>query len=100
MMERVARVKADFSEVRQNTLDEKRLRDACADFEAILLSQVFQSMRANPLASEDHDPAREMVEGMMDQSVAIHISRSSRKGLADVLFEQLSPLIKTRTSGD
>ncbi len=96
MMEKITQVKVDMPGPEQKTLEAKKLKDACCDFEAILLSQVFQSMRADPLAEESNDPGKEMYESMMDQAVASDISRGNRGGLADVLYRQLSPMLPTK----
>ncbi len=94
MMEKIAPVRGSMGEGNSRSPEQQRLKDACCDFEAILLSQVFKAMRANPLAVESPDPAREVYEEMMDQSLASHISRKSHTGLAAVLYEQLSPLLR------
>lgn len=100
MMEKVAPVNRAMVEGKSPSLEQQRLKEACCDFEAILLSQIFKSMRANPLAVERPDPAREMYEEMMDQSLASQISRESRTGLAAALYGQLSPLLGQETSGE
>ncbi len=96
MVEKIARVNTEMSSQEREKLEAKRLKEACCDFEAILLSQVFQSMRANPLAEESKDPAREMYEGMMDQTLASDISRGNSTGLAELLYRQLSSEIKSQ----
>lgn len=67
------------------------LRRSCQDFEAIMLKSMLKQMRAtvpkDGLLDEGSD--REMFEDMMDQEVAMRMSRDQGIGIADSLYRQL-----------
>lgn len=74
------------SEARQ-----KRLKESCQDFEAVLIGFLFKSMRENVLKSDETDSASELYESMMDQAVAKQMSRQEQLGLSETLYKALSP---------
>lgn len=94
MLEKIGGLQVEPQEKDAKALEKEKLRGACSDFESILLSQILQSMRSNPLAEENPGQGREIYEGMMDQTLAQSMSRSGSTGLSEVLYGQLSSLIK------
>jgi flagellar protein FlgJ len=68
------------------------LRKSCQDFEAIMLKTMLKEMRStvpkDGLLDEGSD--REMFQDLMDQEVAMQMSRSQGIGLAESLYRQLS----------
>ncbi|GAB6094301.1 hypothetical protein JCM14469_05530 [Desulfatiferula olefinivorans] len=75
---------------------EKKLREACADFEAMFWNEVLKSMRKtldqdNP-GVDGHQ--KEMFESMFDQELARQISRSEKAlGLAGTFYNHLSETV-------
>ena len=74
--------------------DPEQLRQRCQDFEAIMVQAMFKSMRASVpeggLLPKGND--QQIFEDLMDQRVAIEISRKEGFGIADALFRQLQKL--------
>lgn len=72
-------------------VEENRLQEACQDFEAILLGQMFTSMRSTGFKSDlfGESKEEEMFHQMLDQEMANAMSRQQGIGLASLLFEQL-----------
>jgi|YelNatPaOPRAMG01_1025707.scaffolds.fasta_scaffold18473_3 flagellar protein FlgJ len=83
--------------VKKADTDEKKLRNACADFEAIFIYQLMQSMRKTvprggflPLSA-----GRSTWEMVMDQHLAEAISRrGDGLGLQKILYEELKKKLK------
>jgi flagellar protein FlgJ len=70
---------------------EKKLRKACADFEAMLTYNLLKTMRRTIPAGGTlpRSPSRESYETMMDQSIADTVARKSHGiGLQKVLYDQ------------
>lgn len=74
-------------------LDRKRLREACQDFESCLTRIILKSMSDSIMRAEECDQARETYEGMLQDALAQEISRHTTGGMADLLYQRLSPLI-------
>ncbi|MDK2847414.1 MAG: peptidoglycan hydrolase FlgJ [Desulfuromonadales bacterium] len=68
------------------------LRKSCQDFEAIMLKSMLKEMRStipkDGLLNEGND--QEMFRDLMDQEVAVQISRTQGIGIAESLYRQLS----------
>lgn len=77
---------APGTEVRQ-----KRLKESCQDFEAVLIGFLLKSMRENVLKSDETDSASELYESMMDEAVARQMSRQEQLGLSQTICKALSP---------
>lgn len=72
--------------------NEEELKKVCGDFESILLGFMMKQMR-NTVPEVDFihgGQAEEMFEEMQDQEIAKELSSSSKFGLADSLYKQLS----------
>jgi peptidoglycan hydrolase FlgJ len=78
-------------------LHQQRLRKACEDFEAIMVTYLFKSMRQTSLKTdtEEFGSCKELYEGMMDETLATQLSHQQGLGLAKLLYEQLAPAIET-----
>ena len=76
---------------------EKKLRKACADFESVLLYQMFKTMRNTVPQSGlmNKMTGKDTYEMMMDQKVAEELAKKGGTGLQGVLFNQLSKGYKT-----
>lgn len=68
------------------------LRDACKDFEAILLRQLLSTMRKSIPKSElfGDSHAREMYQTLQDDALADHLTSGRGTGLGEILYLQLS----------
>lgn len=71
---------------------EKKLRKACADFEAIFLYQMFKTMRNTVPQSglTNKMTGRDTYEMMMDQKVSEELAKKGGMGLQGILFKQLN----------
>ncbi len=72
--------------------DDAELKDACKQFEGIMLDILYKQMKATVIRSDliEADPGREIYESMLDESMMENASRISSFGLADSLYKQLS----------
>lgn len=73
-----------------------RLHKACQEFESIMNSYLLKSMRQTVMKAGDSEPGREMYEGMMDDALSGEMSKSGGRGLSELLFQQLEPLVEAR----
>jgi flagellar protein FlgJ len=84
---------AELSPNRQ--AEEKKLQDACKQFESLFLNQLFTQMRKSipkcDLFGEGKD--REMFDEMMDTERAKAWSESGGIGLANLLYQQMKNTI-------
>jgi len=73
-------------------IEQKKLKTACEDFEAIMVTYLFKSMRQTALKSETEDfgSGKDLFEGMMDETLATQLSHQQGLGLSRLLYEQLS----------
>ena len=71
--------------------DEKELKNACKQFEGIMLDMLYKQMKATINRSDlvKTDPGREIFESMLDESMMEKASQISTFGLADSLYKQL-----------
>ena len=76
----------------QNAIEQTRLKEACAGFEAILLHNMIKSMRSS-LPGDAVLPesnSTNIYKSMQDQYLADELSKSRNSiGLKEFLFEQL-----------
>ncbi len=73
--------------------EDKELKEACKDFEAILLNYMLKSMRNTVEKSDilNGGLKQEIFESMYDQEIATHIAHSNKNtGLGDMLYKQLN----------
>jgi len=82
--------KADHNERSQR--DEKKLRDACAEFESLFIYMVMKQMRNTLPQTKLIDGGRgeEIFTSMMDEELSRQMSSREGLGLKDMLVEQLS----------
>lgn len=78
------------------TIQKKRLKECCQNFEAIMMSNLLKEMRQNPLSCESTDQGREIYQGMMDESVAGTLSLKGDMGMGESLYRQLAPLMESK----
>ncbi|HBZ53915.1 MAG TPA: hypothetical protein DEO88_00790 [Syntrophobacteraceae bacterium] len=81
---------------RRAAAEQKKLKGACEEFEAVLTNIMFRTMRETiPKGDQDsHDSAMELYESMLDETVAKEISHGPGLGLGKTLYQQLIPQVK------
>ncbi len=72
--------------------DDKELREACKEFEAIMLDMLYKQMKSTVIKSDlfEADPGREIFESMLDEKLMEQAAKTGSLGLADSLYKQLS----------
>lgn len=72
--------------------DEKKLKEACKEFESIMLNMMYKQMRAAIPKSDliPSDPGRDIFESMLDEKLVEEASKGGGIGLADIMYKQLS----------
>lgn len=77
-----------------NTQD-KQLKKACQDFEAVFITKLWQQMRATvPKEGYLHSKEEEMYLSMFDKEFSEKLSQAGGIGLGDMLYESLSAKLK------
>ena len=76
-----------------------KLRKACQEFEALLVAQMLSAMRetvpkSDLLGSRDKE---EVFQSMLDQETAVQLSRTGSLKIADMLYTQLSKIVKNES---
>lgn len=76
--------------VRNN--DDRELKAACQEFEAIMLDMLYKQMKATIIKSDlvEEDPGRSVFESMQDEELMKQASKTGTLGLAESLYKQLS----------
>lgn len=74
-----------------NERDDKKLKDACSDFEAFFLSSLMKAMRKTVQKTNlfGADSAQQTFEEMMDTEISKAVAKTSSMGIADALYKQL-----------
>lgn len=72
--------------------DQRRLKEVCQDFEAVLLNMMLQTMRKTVPKSDlfGQDRGKEIFESLLDEEVTKNMAKAGGIGLADMLYKQLS----------
>ena len=78
--------------------EDVKLRKACQDFEALLLSQMLTKMRETVPKTDlfGSSEKEEIFQGMLDQEIAKEMANSSTMGIAELMYSQLSKNMKIR----
>jgi flagellar protein FlgJ len=86
----------DSVSLRKKSGEAEQLKSACQDFESIFINQMMQQMRRTipKQGLFDGGNAEEIYTSMMDSEMSKSISQQKGLGLADVLFRQMSTLVK------
>ena len=76
--------------------DESELKDACTQFEELMLGIVYKQMKATIQRSSltNEDPGRETYEQWQDEQMMKELAKNGSFGLADMMFKQLSLRMK------
>ncbi len=86
-------VKTSGVQYEKDNAEDKRLKKACADFEAILLNYMFQSMRKTLPGNDVFGSSlgMDMYESMYLQHLSTDIARGKNSlGIGDALYRQLA----------
>ena len=72
--------------------DDKELKKACQEFEGIMLSMMYKSMKATIIKSDlvEEDAGTEIFESMQDDNLMEQASKTGSLGLAESLYKQLA----------
>jgi flagellar protein FlgJ len=72
--------------------DDKELKRACQEFEAIVLNILYKQMKATVIKSGliKEDPGTGIFESMYDEQLMEQASKTGSFGLAESLYRQLS----------
>lgn len=75
----------------KNTLDREQLKNACRDFEAILVKKMFDAMRKTVDRSDliKKNQGEEIFEDLLYDEYSKNLSQTSELGLSDILYERL-----------
>lgn len=73
-----------------------KLKKVCQEFEALLVTQMLSAMRetvpkSDLLGSREKE---EIFQSMLDQETAVQMSRTGSLRIADMLYAQLSKIVK------
>lgn len=81
---------------------QRKLKEACQDFEAIFLSQILKSMRKTVSKTDlfGKGTDEETFQEMMDSELCRSVARTQSVGIADVLYRQLSAQMKNESQSD
>jgi len=73
--------------------DDKKLQEACRQFEALFIYQLMERMRATVPKNDfwGDSSGVQIFQGMMDEELAKGMSQAGGIGLGKMLYEQLKP---------
>lgn len=79
--------------------DDRKLKEACQDFEALFLSSLLKAMRKTVQKTDlfGSDSGEQTFQEMMDMEISKSAARNSSMGVADVLYKQLKVEIALNT---
>ncbi len=82
--------------------EDKRLRDACKQFEGIFLGMLLKSMRKTVTKVDLFGSSREeeFFREMLDNELCEHAAGAQSLGIADMLYKQLSSSLKPNDTGN
>ena len=79
-------------------LKKQKLKRACEDFEAIMVTYLFKSMHETVMKTETEEfgSGKDLYEGMMDETLASQLSHHQGLGLGKLLYQQLVHGLETK----
>lgn len=77
--------------------DDQGLKEACREFEAYFIHQLFKEMRSTiqPGGLIEKSRGEEIFQDMLDEEYAKNASQGKGMGLGDMLYKQLSKDVKS-----
>ena len=78
--------------------DLKELRQSCEEFEAILVQEMFKSMRKAVPKSElfEQSMANDLYQEMFDAEIARQTAQGKGIGIADAMYRQLEDMVEKK----
>jgi len=77
---------------------DKKLREACTNFEAVFISKLWEQMRATvPKGGYLNSPQEDMYRSMFDRDFSEKMAKDGGIGLGDMLYGQLKGKLKNST---
>ncbi|MDP3426334.1 MAG: rod-binding protein [Humidesulfovibrio sp.] len=77
---------------------DKKLREACTNFEAVFISKLWEQMRATvPKGGYLNSPQEDMYRSMFDRDFSEKLAKDGGIGLGDMLYGQLKGRLKDST---
>jgi Rod binding domain-containing protein len=77
---------------------DKKLREACTNFEAVFISKIWEQMRATvPKGGYLTSPQEDMYRSMFDRDFSEKLAKDGGIGLGDMLYGQLKQRLKSTT---
>jgi flagellar protein FlgJ len=71
--------------------EDKKLKAACRDMEAVFLNMLLSRMRATvPKSTLTNSNQQEIIQSMLDSEMTQNMARAGGSGLADMLYRQLA----------
>ncbi len=88
-----------ISEPDNKSKEDKKLKEACRDFEAMFISQLLKSMRKTVEKADLYGSSKEeeIWQEMIDAEIAKSASKTGSFGIADMLYKQLSSQLSSNT---
>ncbi|MHC1701088.1 MAG: rod-binding protein [Humidesulfovibrio sp.] len=78
---------------------DKKLREACTNFEAVFISKLWEQMRATvPKGGYLNSPQEDMYRSMFDRDFSEKLAKDGGIGLGDMLYGQLKGRLKNSTT--
>jgi peptidoglycan hydrolase FlgJ len=78
---------------------DKKLREACTNFEAVFISKLWEQMRATvPKGGYLNSPQEDMYRSMFDRDFSEKLAKDGGIGLGDMLYGQLKNRLKSTTT--
>lgn len=88
--------------VSADTMKEKKLRNACAGFEAIFIKQMLRTMREGAPEGGLFGKgfATEMYQAMFDEELAETLAQGKGMGLGESLYKQISGQVRQKAGNN
>lgn len=88
----------NFENSLKNITDKTKLKDACAQFEAVFIYQIMEKAREALPKDElfGESQGEDVFKGMLNQELALGMAKSGGLGLGKMLYDQLSKGTKNK----
>lgn len=85
-----------YQDIQRYPTKEAKLKEACLEFESILISQMLKGLRGTVIKSGllDSGLSREIWEDLLWTQYAKQMARAASFGLAEMLYKQMSKRLK------
>lgn len=96
MTQRYQNGKTEENSAISNTPADKKLRAAAGEFEGMLLSSLWKSMKSTFASSDEddaNDPAHDTLEDMGTQAMSNAVGKAGGLGLGKLILKHLEPVL-------